>query len=207
MALLNLVRRTNAQPPFTVLLEDAAKLSAQGIGVQCYAWGQVVPDEQCNFTLAHADSPEGHARHINSMFSLSGKTLGAHVLQTGQPISAEKFETQEPMVDVVLQREGVVGGIMVPFHVNGRSAGFLGVYSTVARKWHPDEVVFVETVTHLLVAFFFDRVPDFTELVLMLGSPPQVTKLVCRVARVAGVEHNGQQRYLVGCRFIGRCKR
>ncbi|MDY0169478.1 MAG: PAS domain S-box protein [Thermoguttaceae bacterium] len=153
MALLNLVRRTNAQPPFSVLLEDAAKLSAQGIGVQYYAWGQVVPDEQCDFTLAYADPPEGHARHVTSMFPLSGKTLGAHVLQTGQPISAERFGTQEPMVDVVLQREGVVGGIMVPFHLNKRPAGFLGVYSNIARKWHPDELVFIETVAHLLVAF------------------------------------------------------
>lgn len=55
------------------------------------------------------------------------------------------------------------------------------------------------------IAFYFDRVPEFKELVLMLGHPPHVRQLVCRVVRVAGMERDGTKRYLVGCRFIGRC--
>lgn len=54
-------------------------------------------------------------------------------------------------------------------------------------------------------AFYFDHLPAFEELVLLLGHPPQVSKIVCRVVRVALVKRGGREEYLIGCRFIGRC--
>jgi PAS domain S-box-containing protein len=56
------------------------------------------------------------------------------------------------------------------------------------------------------IAFFMDRLPDFEDLVMALGHPPKLTHITARVVRVAGVEHNGRHRYLVGCRFTGRLR-
>ena len=153
VALLNIVRRINAQPSFAVLLEDVAKLAAQGVGARFGAWGTVVSGEQCHLTLARVDAQGRPPAMATGAFPLSAPTLEAWALQMGQVIAAENFGTQEPRIDRLLQREGVVGGITVPFHVNAKPAGLLGVYSDVPRKWRHDDVVFVETVAHLLVAF------------------------------------------------------
>lgn len=55
------------------------------------------------------------------------------------------------------------------------------------------------------IALFLDHRPPCEQLVLALGCPPNTLKLICQVARVTEIEENGRKRFVVGCRFIGRC--
>ncbi len=153
MALLNIVQRTNAQPPIAVLLEDTAKLAASGVRAEVALWGQTVPGDQCRLNLARLEGAGKASQSTTGAFALSDSTLGAHALRMGQVVTVEQFGSKDPMPELLLRREKVVSGITVPFHVNGKPAGLIGVYSDHLRQWSQDEVVFVETAAHLLVAF------------------------------------------------------
>ncbi|MFW5693152.1 MAG: PAS domain S-box protein [Thermoguttaceae bacterium] len=153
MALLNIVRRTNAQPPIAVLVEDTAKLVASGVRAEVALWGQVVPGDQCRLNLARFDGAGKASQSTTGAFALSDATLGAHALRMGQVVTVERFGSKDPMPELLLRREKVMSGVTVPFHVNGKPAGLIGVYSDHPRKWSHDEVVFVETAAHLLVAY------------------------------------------------------
>lgn len=54
------------------------------------------------------------------------------------------------------------------------------------------------------IAFYLNRAPDFQDLVVALGQPPNLTHFSARVVRVAETLYDGKQAYLVGCRFTGR---
>ncbi len=54
------------------------------------------------------------------------------------------------------------------------------------------------------VSLYLDKAPTFDELVVSLGIPPDVSHVRARVVHVRPVEVDGETKYLVGCRFIGR---
>ena len=56
------------------------------------------------------------------------------------------------------------------------------------------------------ISFFFDRPPEFRDLVVSLGKEPALSHFTARVARVAGVDSEGENIFLVGCRFTGRVR-
>jgi len=52
------------------------------------------------------------------------------------------------------------------------------------------------------ISFLFDEVPDFENLVLWLGQPPDERILVCRVANVTALAAGEAAKYRVGCSFV-----
>jgi PAS domain S-box-containing protein len=53
-------------------------------------------------------------------------------------------------------------------------------------------------------SFFSATPPGSDTLVVALGVPPKVTHLVAQVIHVTRVERRGQQKFLIGCNYIGR---
>lgn len=53
-------------------------------------------------------------------------------------------------------------------------------------------------------AFVFDRPPEFESLVVELGSGESASRLAAQVMRVRPLTEEGEEGYLVGCRFTGR---
>ena len=54
------------------------------------------------------------------------------------------------------------------------------------------------------ISFLLSEAPDFEELVVVLGKPPNETFFTARVVRIVGHQENGEMKYLVGCRFTGK---
>jgi len=54
------------------------------------------------------------------------------------------------------------------------------------------------------ISFYQDQTPDFEDLVVALGAPPEVTYFSARISRVTQKEHDGRDMNFVGCRFTGR---
>jgi hypothetical protein len=54
------------------------------------------------------------------------------------------------------------------------------------------------------IAFYMDLPPDFDSLVVALGREPDQSFFTAKVVRVEKTQRNGQGRYLLGCRFLGR---
>jgi PAS domain S-box-containing protein len=53
-------------------------------------------------------------------------------------------------------------------------------------------------------SFYLNEPPDYEDLVIALGSPPQLNYLAARVTRVAEEERESGTVCVVGCRFTGR---
>ena len=54
------------------------------------------------------------------------------------------------------------------------------------------------------LSFYLDSPPDFDRLVVELGSSRNATHLRAAVVHSRKIEYNGQMKYVVGCKFIGR---
>jgi hypothetical protein len=54
------------------------------------------------------------------------------------------------------------------------------------------------------IALVLSEPPDFEDLVVALGKPPDESHFTSKVVRVEELEERGGTRYLVGCRFTGR---
>ena len=54
------------------------------------------------------------------------------------------------------------------------------------------------------VSLIMDSPPDFDQIVISLGKPPQVNPVVARVVHVKQFNYSGQKAYLVGCKFTDR---
>ena len=53
-------------------------------------------------------------------------------------------------------------------------------------------------------SFLTSRPPEFDELVISLGSPPNDRKVIAKVVRIVKTDENGQLMHQIGCQFIGR---
>lgn len=54
------------------------------------------------------------------------------------------------------------------------------------------------------IALYLSRPPMFETLVVALGRPPQLRYVTAKVARVEPIKEEGQDLYVVGCRFTGK---
>jgi len=54
------------------------------------------------------------------------------------------------------------------------------------------------------ISFYWNGPPDFSELVVALGTPPRLTFVLSRVVWFAPVAGSGRTAFLVGCRFLRR---
>ncbi len=152
LALLNFVRRTSAQPAYSVLVEDAAILAAWGVEADRCAWGQLIPGDQYRITLACVGSPQQPGERMTETFPIEGTAIGERVIRRAEVVVDGDSAEAGQVLDPFLRRQGLAGGITVPLHRNARTHGVLGVYSLGRRAWDREEVAFVETVAHMLTA-------------------------------------------------------
>ena len=53
-------------------------------------------------------------------------------------------------------------------------------------------------------AYVSEKPPESKQLVIALGSPPQLTYLIAQVVHTTPTTHNGKPAYLIGCSYTGR---
>ena len=72
----------------------------------------------------------------------------------------------------------------------------------------PDQDDFFEVECNDLsaggISFVLDRPPDFTNLVAVLGKPPDEVRFSAEVVRTWTEQRDGKEQHIVGCRFTGR---
>jgi len=72
----------------------------------------------------------------------------------------------------------------------------------------PDPSAFVSVPCRDLsgsgISFFWDVPPDFSELVVALGTPPKLTFVLARVVWFAPAKLHDRPAFLLGCRFVRR---
>lgn len=53
-------------------------------------------------------------------------------------------------------------------------------------------------------AYLSEKLPESNQVVIALGSPPQLTYLIAQVVHTTPTTHNGKPMYLIGCSYTGR---
>ncbi len=95
---------------------------------------------------AHGNADEGVARTGTFAGADEKGASAAHVLVLE---GASKTEVLEQVPEAA-RRHGAVGGVCAPLRGRDKVYGVLGVYSTRARAYRPDELFFVQTVADVL---------------------------------------------------------
>ncbi len=151
-AVLAFGRRTNAQPPLTVLFQDAVALVGEILHAPLGGVGEV-RDDRLRLSVA-ARSEEGRSakpqEHVGSL--ADADSMAAFALKSGNVIAAADLRKETRFCDDFLRSCGAVGALTVPLHVNAKPFGVLGVYTRVPREFSADDVAFAETIAHLLSA-------------------------------------------------------
>ena len=148
-AVLAFGRRTNAQPPLPVLLQDAVALVGEVLHAELGGVGEV-RDDTLVLTVMGRDEGPGAQEHRCPLADVH--SMAAFALRSGNVTVTADLREETRFRDDYLRSRDVVGAVTVPLHVNGKPFGVLGVYTHAPRQFSSDDVTFAETIAHLLGA-------------------------------------------------------
>ena len=146
-------RRVSCQPPLRVLLEDAVSLAADALRADCGYYGFVVGSQiEARISRApgqHAASPASPPRLT---WPLSGDSAAASVLRSAQILAIDNLAADRRVSDPPLREMGLAAALTVPLYLNARPYAVLGLCCARPRPWNDEDILFVETIAHMLSA-------------------------------------------------------
>jgi len=153
-ALLAFGRRTNAQPPVTVLMEDAAAMVAEIAGADRIGVGEVIHGGTAlSLKLARLEKQGAlielatHEYPLDTSLSMAGCALSL-----ATPVLCGDLTSEKRFTDRFLHKMEVTSALTIPLHCNGKPFGVLGTYSGRPQQFTLEDVQFAETITHLLTS-------------------------------------------------------
>ena len=126
-AVLAFGRRTNAQPPLPVLLQDAVALVGEVLNAQLGGVGEVRGDTLVLTVTAREDQGRGPLRRSTAAPWPTPDSMAALALRSGNVTVAADLRKETRFRDDFLRGRNVVGALTVPLHVNAKPFGVLGV--------------------------------------------------------------------------------
>jgi len=151
-AVLAFGRRTNAQPPLAVLMQDAVTLVSEILRTRYGGVGELQGETLVlSVHACHGDASSAAPRQHRSPANDTGSMAG-FALRSGNVTVSTDLRTESRFRDGFLRGLGVAGALAVPLHVNGKPFGVLAVYTDAPREFSLDDVAFAETIAHLLSA-------------------------------------------------------
>lgn len=154
-AVLAFGRRTSAQPPLNVLIEDAAAMIAEVLQVDRIGVGEVIvpTGSGLSFRLATL-AKQGLLRDmIHHEYTMDPAcSMGVYTLQVGSPIVSPNVLMEDRFTDLFLRNVQVSGALMLPLVVNGQPFGVVGVFDRQERSFSAEDIQFAETITYLLIS-------------------------------------------------------
>jgi PAS domain S-box-containing protein len=157
-ALVAFGRRTNAQPPLDVLMQDAVTLVSQIVGGELGGVGVVEGDTLAMTVVGGRGRPAAAAggapaaTQVHRCPLADTGSMAGYALRTGSLAVSSDIRTDRRFHDSFLEKLGVAAAMTVPLHLGGRPFGALGIYGTAPREFTLDDVAFAETIAHLLSA-------------------------------------------------------
>jgi hypothetical protein len=151
-ALVAFGRRSSAQPKISVLMQDAAALIGEVLGVDMLAQGEVQGDAVTLTIRPRLGSespltPQVYTFSLDVAESIVGAALG-----TSELTVAANLAEDSRFHDASLVGLGLAGVMIVPLRVSGRPFGVLGAFSKGPREFTLDEITFAEIIAHMLNA-------------------------------------------------------
>jgi PAS domain S-box-containing protein len=151
-ALVALGRRAIAPPDISLLIQDAAALVAETLETDRYGAAELSVDGKSLMLRvgktgsANAGDPLCERRvDFNPR-----ESLAARAIETAQVVAAPEPGKRLPLADRFLKQQGIRAALLVPLLTADHSFGALGAFSTRPRTFQPEDMLFAETIAHLL---------------------------------------------------------
>jgi GAF domain-containing protein len=147
-ALVALGRRAVAASDTLLLMQDAAALLAESLDADLSSVAELTADGEglCVWlSNSNGGPPLTFQTGIGERESLHG-----FALRIGHPVIIADLQNDPRASDARLLRQGVRSAIVCPLRLNEHPFGALGVYLTKPQQFSPADVLFVETISHLI---------------------------------------------------------
>jgi PAS domain S-box-containing protein len=145
-------RQALAPPDLSQLLRDAAKMLAETMQLPIYVTARPSSTMGQLDTSYHRTETSGTSWSpiARSLDAAAEASLCGWAINVGEPVVISDLETESRLTDDLLLGEGVRSAIACPMVVKDRRYGALAVCATAPREFSQDDVMFVETISHLL---------------------------------------------------------
>ncbi len=145
-------RRTEAQVDVARLLQDAAALVAESLEAEVFGAIQVNPERtEFLLRLARAEGGETTTESLGEQRgTLDDQSLVASALAAGELIATNDLADDARFDDRCLRSQAIRAALVAPIWVDNQPLGALGVFSTSARTFTADELLFAEAIANLV---------------------------------------------------------
>jgi len=152
-AVVAMGRRAIAPPDLAILMQDGAALLAETLDVQYSAVAELSSDGrslrvQLMTSEEDDETPLRTATHETSAAGID--SLAGYVLEVAHPVVVADLPREKRFHDHFLRKHGIRSAIAVPLKLQDRSFGSLAACSTRKCDFDDDDVLFVETIAHLV---------------------------------------------------------
>ena len=153
-ALVAMGRRVIAPPESSILIHDAAALLAETLDAEYGGAAEFSPDgKSLRLQLTTRKTDAGESGTVTHETGTAGAdSLAGYVLEVARPVVVEDLVKEERFEDLFLRMHGVKSAIAVPLMLMDRSFGSLAVYTDQDRRFDEEDVLFAETVAHMVSA-------------------------------------------------------
>ena len=150
-AVVALGRRAMAPADVSILLADAAALSAETLDADLSSVAELTGiDGALQMRLATDDDSRGV--DFIELPKDRSRSLAGYALKVAHPLCVADITTDERFSDEALVQRGVRSAVACPLMIGEQLYGTLGVYSKDANRFAPEDVLFVESVSHVVTS-------------------------------------------------------
>lgn len=146
-ALVAIGRRAAVAPAIDLFLQDAAGLLAEMLGMEHYGVAELRESGSRLEMLTNLRLTPP----IVWKYAADGRcSLGGYALQVALPVSVEDLADETRFEDRPMRAAKLRSALAVPLTTSGSQFGALAAYGKAARTFSNDDVLFAETIAHLV---------------------------------------------------------
>lgn len=149
-AILAFGRRVVSRPNVTVLTQDAVALVAEMLQVDVVGYVSELGEQQFTLLLSSPNFECDSDRHTLYYTRLDSASLAGRAMETTLPVVCQDLNSDTSIADPQLVDLGISAAVAVPLQLHGDTLGALAVFSREARSFGAQEILFAETIAHLL---------------------------------------------------------
>jgi PAS domain S-box-containing protein len=151
-AVVAMGRRAIAPPDLSILMQDAAALLGEMLDTEYSGMAEPTADGKWLRLRLSQTAPEGTESHtlVHESSTSGSDSLAGYVLQVAHPVAVSDLAQEKRFTDRFLRAHNIRSALAAPLAFQDRSFGCLAAYSRRVRRFNDDDMLFVETIAHLV---------------------------------------------------------
>jgi len=154
-ALVAIARRVVTASVVDVLLEDAAALLADAMGMEHHAVVQIAADQRTlrhTLTIAPLGAGTRPSTYLSEQPCDQYSSLAGHAIAQGRPVFSEKLVEEKAFRDYFLSKHKIHSALAIPLGLQGEMFGALVAASSRPKELQQRDLLLAEIAGHLVAA-------------------------------------------------------